>query len=223
MKRELVCLLTTVLAACAFGQQVILDNIGNSGSVSATSGGLVYEDLPPGTFPTNYMDPVSLTPFDGLDYNLGVTVYGGSSFGSMVLMGTFTPANDPKGYTGVDLGLFQLGQSDLAVTVPGVAPGGTAWIELQIWDYDDPHATGTFQSYAAASAGFDPFAFVIFQNPTSNPNGPIPTPAPELIGMPSVVFEYIPEPATLALASLGFASLFGCYYSKKHKPGCGQI
>ena len=113
----------------AFGQQVILDNLFNTGSSSATSGGLVYESLGPDPGSTTY--PYTL--FDGLHYSLGITVWGGSSMGTMALMGTYTPANDPKGYTGIGPGTFALG-SDVAVTVPGVGPGQTAWIELQIWD-----------------------------------------------------------------------------------------
>ena len=205
MKRELVCLLTTVLAACAFGQQVILDNAENIGGIGATSGGLVYELPGSGPFQTNRLGPPVL--FDGGNYDLGVTVYGGPDPGHLTLMGTFTPANDPKGYTGLDAGKFQLGPADVAVTVPGVAPGGLAIIELLMWDYDSPYATGTFQSYGEALEHWDLGGFVIFQNPTSNPNGPIPMPAPDLIGMPSALFALVPEPAVLAFAGLGLAAL----------------
>ncbi len=193
---------------CALSQQIILDNIGNDGGSAATSGGLVYWLPGSGPSATNHLGPLVL--FDGDNYNLGVTVYGGPSPGDLSFMGTFTPANDPKGYTGVDLGQFQLGPAGEAVTVPGVVPGGTAFIMLQMWDYDSPYATGTFQSYAAAAANLDLFATVTFTNPTSDLNPPIgqpPVPAPELVGMPSVAMILIPEPAMLALAGLGFASL----------------
>lgn len=205
MKRKiLVTIAAAGLTASVFGQDVVLDNLGNSGSISATSGGLVYTPL--GSYPySNH--PGGSVLFDGGNYDLGVTVYGGSSAGSMSLIGTYTPANDPKGFTGAGLGLFELGPGDVAVTVPGVAPGGIAWIELQMWDYDSPYATGTFQSYAAALAHLDNADSVIFTNPTSNPGGSPPMPPPGLVGMPSVDMELIPEPGTLALAGLGLASL----------------
>jgi hypothetical protein len=193
-------------AGCALGQQIILDNIDNDGGPSATSGGLVYWLPGSGPSPTNHFGPLVL--FDGYNYNLGVTVYGGPDPSHLTLMGTFTPANDPKGYTGFDLGKFQLGPPDEAVTVPGVAPGGMAWIELQMWDYDSPYATGTFQNLGDALDHLDLGGSVIFQNPTSDPTGSPPMPPPDLIGMPSVSFVLIPEPATLALAGLGLASLW---------------
>jgi len=205
--RTLFIMVMTGLATCAFGQQILLDNLNNTGDLWATSGGLVYE---PQRSDPSTNSPWVLVPFDGENYNLGVSVLGGSSLGSLALMGTYTPLTDPKGYTGIGPGLFQLGPAGVPVTVQGVAPGGLAWIELQIWDYDSPETTGTFSSYAAAIAGLDPgIGMVIFQTPTSNPNpvsGP-PVPAPDLVGMPSVVMVLIPEPATLALTGLGFTAL----------------
>ena len=194
------------LATCAFGQQVMLDNLNNTGGIWATSGGLVY--APQASYPyTNGIGWINL--FDGYNYNLGVTVYGGSSAGSLVLMGTYTPVTDPKGYTGVGPGQFQLGPDGAPVTVPGVAPGGLAFIMLQIWDYDSPGSNGTFNTFAAAEAAWDNCAVIFFENPTSNPSpvsGP-PVPAPDLVGMPSVVMVLIPEPATLAFAGFGFIAL----------------
>ena len=188
------------LANCTFAQQVILDNLSNSGALSATSGGLVYVVCDVGVG--------APTLFDGSQYDLGVTVWGGPDAGSLTSMGTFTPANDPKGYTGFSGGTFQLGPAGLAVTVPGVSAGGMATIELQIWDYDSPHSTGTFSSYAAALAGGDPTATVTFQNPTSNLSAAPPIPAPDLVGMPSVSFWVVcPEPPMSALAGLGLVSL----------------
>ena len=123
----------TGLATGAFGQSIILDNGANTGGVSATSGGLVYINLGGGA-----------QLFDGYNNNLGVTVLGGSSSGSLTSMGTFTPGTDSKGYTGLDIGKFQLGGVGATVAVPGVAAGGVATIELQVWNYDGPGHTGTF-------------------------------------------------------------------------------
>ena len=187
-----------MLTTGAFGQYILLDNLSNSGGPTATSGGQIYTQSWYGGGPSL---------FDGYDYDLGVTVFGGPSPSQLSLMGTWTPANDPKGYTGEDYGKFQLGEADLAVQVPGVTMGGPAFIELQMWIYDGPNATGTFQSYPAAVVGDDPFASVTFEQPyTGSPAVVPPRPPQELTGMPSVIF-WVPEPATMALAGLGLASL----------------
>ncbi len=137
-----------------------------------------------------------------------MTVYGGPDASNLSLMGTFTPLNDPKGYTGMTFGDFALGPIGSAVPAPGVTPGDLATIELQIWDYDDPNATGTFQTYTDAVAENDYVGTVIFQNPTSTlPTHPVPLPPQELYDMPSVVLTQVPEPGMPALAGLGLASL----------------
>jgi len=195
MKRKILSVIIAGAATCAFGQSLILTDGGNLGGLGATSSGLVYINTGGGA-----------VLFDGYNYNLGVTVMGGASSSSLSAMGTYYPGNNPGGtYTGLDVGAFVLGTSGYGVAVPGVAAGGTAWIQLQFWDYDDPSATGTFTSYAAAVAGKDWVATVLFTNPTSNPTATPPTTPVGLVGMPSLIL--VPEPTTLALAGLGLASL----------------
>ena len=182
------------LATGAVGQQLILDDGSNSGAggTAATSSGLVYN--------------ANGTLFDGLHYNVGVTVWLGLTSSSLAVYQTFTPATDSKGYTGLDVGQFQLGTPQAYITVPGATGStGSAWVELQMWDYDSPLSSGTYADYASAVLGNDPHATVIFSNPLSA-NGPPPTPPSELNGMPAVVLQ-VPEPATFALAGLGIASL----------------
>jgi len=194
MKIKALAILTSLaMASGVFGQGVLLQNLANSGGQGATSGGLVY---------VNNGTTTSL--FDGLQYNLGVTVLGGSSAGSLVSMGTFTAATDPKGYTGFDLGKFQLGNA--AFTVPGVSAGGVAVIQLKFW-FDG--VGGLFANYAAAAAGGGYVGTVTFNNPTSNPGGTPPTPDQQLTGMPSVILAAapVPEPTTLALAGMGAAAM----------------
>jgi len=191
MKRTILsAIAVTGLVTGAYGQQIVLDNLSNSGAYGATSGGLVYYQ--------------GGAVFNGNLYNLGVNVLWGASQGSLSEYQSFTPSTDSKGYTGEGNGTFALGPA-AAVTVPGVASGGTAWVELQMWDYDSPLSTGTFSSYAAAVAGNDWHADVIFSNPVSSTSPPLP--ASELVGMPSVTLVQVPEPATMALAGLGIASL----------------
>jgi len=185
----------TGLATTVLGQQIILDNIANnSPSSSATSNGQLWETVGGVT-----------SIFDGNDYNVGANVYLGSSVGSLTLYGTYIPSTDPKGYTTAGNGEYQFGPAQAFVTVPGIAAGGTAYVELQIWDYDSPAATGTYSTFAAAVAGNDPRAQAIFTNPTSNPGAAVPP--QELSGSPAIVLTTVPEPATFALAGLGLASL----------------
>ena len=209
MKRKILSAIAAAgLTTCAFGQYILLDNayIANygSGGPTATSYGSVYTLAPGGT----------PTLFDGTQYDLGVTVFGGPNLGQLSLMGTYTPANDPKGYTGLDYGTFGLGLIGAQVDVPGVVSGGPASFELQMWLYNGPYATGTFQSYAAAFAGLDPTAIVTFEQPYTGSTTVVPPrPAPDLTGMPSVVI-LVPEPTSFVLAGLGLTSLLAFHRRK---------
>lgn len=187
--KALTMLMAAGMASASFGQSLILDNLSNSGDINAASGGRVFVD---GVI------------FDGNTFNLGVTVSGGANAGSLTGMGTFTASNDPKGYTGADIGKFQLGAAFAAVNVPGVAAGGTATIKLDMW-YDG--AGGLFSSYANAVNGGGKVGSVTFQNGVSNPGGTPPVPAPNLVGMPSVNLVTVPEPSTIALGAIGLAGL----------------
>jgi len=194
MKLKIAALLMAAgLASSVYGQGVILNNIGFSGGLNATSGGQVY------------LNGVLADLFNN---NVGVTVLGGPNSGSLTTIGTFTQGNDPKGYTGADFGQFELGTSGAAVNIPNVAAGALATIQLQMW-YNGASAGGLFANYAAAASGGGFVGTVTFQNPTSNPGGAPPVPAGKLTGMPSInlVAAPVPEPTTLALAGLGAASL----------------
>jgi len=198
MKQKILsAMLITGLATCAFGQGIVLDNTVNSGSVTATSNGLVYEKQGANT-----------VLFDGTDYNLGITVLGGSSVGSLVPIVTDTPPTDPLSYTGNGPGQF-IFEDDATYNIPGVAAGGTAVIEVELWDYDSTFSTGTYATYAAAVAGLDPVASVIFNQSTGGPGTTPPSPASLLTDLPSVTLapQSVPEPTTFAIAGLGIASL----------------
>jgi len=184
--KTLAVIMAAGISASAFGQSVLLQNIGTG--LGGTNGA-VY--MPDGT-----------TKFDGINNNLGVTVSGGASAGSLQGLGTFKANNDPKGYTGLDIGTFQLGAAGAAVNIPGVTAGGVATIRLQMW-FDGSSASGLFANYAAAQSGGGSIADVTFLQNTSNP--PL-VPPPALNGMPNVTLV-VPEPSTLALAGLGIASL----------------
>jgi len=178
------------ISASAFGQGVILQNVGSG---AGGTNGAVYM--------------ANGTKFDGLVNNLGVTISGGPSGGSLspVGLGTYKASNDPKGYTGSDIGTFQLGAAGSAIDIPGVAAGGVAQIKMDFW-FDGASANGLFANYGAAVAGGGEAASVTFLQGTGNP--PLTPPGP-LTGMPDVHLSsvQVPEPSTLALAGLGLASL----------------
>jgi hypothetical protein len=198
MKQKILsAMLITGLATCAFGQGVVLDNTVNSGNVTATSNGLIFEKI-----------GASTVLFDGANYNLGITLLGGSSVGTLAPIVTDTPATDPLGYTGSGPGQF-VAENDATYNIPGVGAGGTAVLEIQFWVYDGPTATGTYSTYAQAVAGLDPVAQVTFNQTTGGPGTTPPSPASLLTLLPSVTLTAapVPDPTTFAIAGLGIASL----------------
>jgi len=195
MKQKILIVMAAArLTTHGFGQYIYLDNINNTGGPTATSNGRLY---------INVGGTTSL--FDGIDYNPGITVYGGPNASQLTLMGTYTPFTESDGFTGYDFGTFELEDFyiPVPVAVPGVAPGALATIELQIWDYNDPNATGIFETYTDAVAGHDYVGTVTFKQFTSNPNANPQVPAPELVDMPSVILTQVPEQEVLGFAGLG--------------------
>lgn len=82
-----------------------------------------------------------------------------------------------------------------SVAVPGVPEGGTATLQLRVWD----NAGGTITSFDAANTyGMSPLFTV------STLGGVLTTP-PNLIGLQS--FNLVPEPSTILLGVLGAAAL----------------
>jgi len=184
--KTLAVLMVAGISASAFGQGVILQNVGTgaggtNGAVWVVANGATNK-------------------FDGIQFNLGVVVSGGADASSLQPIGTFTAATDPKGYTGSDSGTFQLGAAGTAVNVPNVAAGGVATIKLDIW-FDG--VGGLFPSFAAAQVGGLTGSVTFLQN-VGNP--PL-VPPPSLNGMPNVELRAVPEPSTMVLAGLGLASL----------------
>src|ERR1035437_5325172 len=123
-------LLTTALAAglagTVYGQGVILANNQNTSlNSAATSSGLVW---------TNNNGHVGL--FDGVNYNLGLTILGGPNTNSLTPITTYLPTG--ISYTGSDAGKFlpiAFVQGN-ELLVPGVAGGALAWIEIQAWVWE---------------------------------------------------------------------------------------
>jgi hypothetical protein len=196
-------LLTTALAAglatCVYGQGIWVLNTSNTNmNTAATSGGLVWTNGP------------TVGLFDGLNYNLGIVVLGGSDSTSLSPIATIVP-NGTSTFTGNGPGTFAPAGLPFEYVVPGVTFGTalTAWIEIQAW-VREPAAGGgvggPYSTLAAAQLGGAYWGQVIFQNPVGGAGSPPLTSQP-LSGMPALVLSNIPEPSTLALAGLGAAAL----------------
>ena len=104
--------------------------------------------------------------------------------------------------TGASAGYFFGGSR----TIPGVATGSPAFVQVRVW-------SSNFSDWATAFAAYnagDPTARIggDLVAPWQSPNlGGGPTPPPNLVGMQSFSFRSIPEPSTVALAVLGGAPL----------------
>jgi hypothetical protein len=184
-------LLTTALvagmSASVFAQgTVYVDNSLNStAGTTATAGGLIYVK-------TGAPAPVLLAT------DVSFALLAGTSSSSLVLVTTGTGATEAGDFDAP--GLFtdnrQVPYSLAAASVPG---GGTAWLELEVWQGT------TIASYAAAQAAQnEPTGYAIFQNAVGTVGST--SPAPTLTGMPALVMT-TPEPSTMVLGGLGAAAL----------------
>jgi hypothetical protein len=90
-------------------------------------------------------------------------------------------------------GLFALG----TVVVPGVVPGGTAYVQVRAWD----STTGT-----TYDSTFFRGASVVFTATTGGVGSPPSTPG-SLASMQSFSFPLVPEPGSVALAGAGLAAM----------------
>ncbi len=169
----------------AQGVEINMDNFNNTNmSPFATSSGLIFG--PGGGLLTG---------------NISATLLGGATSNSAALTSIITLLSS----TGQILSGNAIGSpgqffdvSGAAYNVPGVAPGQTAFLDLEVWE-------GNFSSFQAALAGGGLVADSgIFANPTGGAGVP-PSIPQDLVGMPAINFT--PEPGTLTLCGLGAASL----------------
>jgi hypothetical protein len=169
-----------------------LDNTANTTpSESAASGGLVWIG---NTFGTAAL----------LNQDVNIAVYNGST---LIVSLLEEPNDTGPGYgdgTAYGGGQF-IDNSTTTYYDTAVAGGGTASLTLDFW-------TGNYTSYAAAVAsGLSSVygATTTFSQPLGNGGFPASS-ATDFTGMPAVVLLPVapaPEPATLALATLGGLSL----------------
>lgn len=136
--------------------------------------------------------------------NDGTTRLAGAQYQVQLLAGptadSLTAIATAPFQTGAGAGYFVGGTQ----VIPGVVGGGTAWIQILVWD------TSAGATYAAALAsgldnvyGFSSVFSVVTGNPSAEPPG---TPA-LLTGLQSFSLVVVPEPSTFALAGLGLAGL----------------
>jgi len=86
-----------------------------------------------------------------------------------------------------------------AVTVPGVAEGAPAALQLRVWATSGQYAGGgTFDTSLASGKS------AVFTSP--NLGGTLTTP-PNLVGLTAFTVTVVPEPTTIALGLLGAAAL----------------
>jgi len=190
--------LTTVLAAGLannlFGQGLFLSNLGNSGGSVATSSGLVY--MWDGELADLYNNDL------GVEISAGLTSTSLSPLG----LGTYTAATDPKGYTAWNLGQFYLGNVSERTVIPGATPGGTVWIQVQMW-LDGPYGLPTqFNNFFEAMNGGASIWIGLWQQ-TLDGGGSPPTPPQGFTDMPSLI-EFIPEPSAFTLMGLGIGAIW---------------
>jgi hypothetical protein len=90
------------------------------------------------------------------------------------------------------------------VAITGVAPGGTARVQMRAWD-------STFGTYQAAVDANGKFGFSNIFDVSGlggpPPGGGPPGTAPNLAGLTSFSLQQVPEPSTIALGALGVAAL----------------
>ena len=87
-------------------------------------------------------------------------------------------------------------------TIDGVAPGASAFMQVQVWE----NAGGTITSLAAAQTAGVQYGTSAVWSSGNLGGGEPPAAPPTLIGM--TAFSLVPEPSTYALLALGAAALF---------------
>jgi len=197
MKKLLIAItLAAGLSTCVYGQgTIILDNsLNTSLDSAATSNGLIWTNDGKG----------GIGLWDGSQYNLSVTALAGPSSDSLSPLITVLES-DPR-YTGWAPGqILVTWVENLTLTIPGIAPGGSAWLNLKLWWSAGGPIAPTYEAAKASGTSF--FGEALWLVPsTGNPVVVPPTLPADLRSMPAIVLM-VPEPSMFALAGLGLAGL----------------
>lgn len=177
------------ISAGALAQGTITaDNLNGTGGPTATSFGLFFNN-------------------DGSVYtgsSINMTLLGGADAGSLAELITLTGANGPISFGG---GVY-VDPTAGTYTINSVAPQADAVLQVLAW-------VGSAATYGAAAQADQFWAYngstyvsadtFTFTNPTGGTGAPPKIPQ-SLDGMPAMMMV-VPEPATIALAGLGLASL----------------
>jgi len=142
-------------------------------------------------------------------FDVGGTVrLGGTAFFAQLYAGAAGTAEDALVAIGAPVTFRTGGAAGYVnpvseITVPGVAVGATARVQMRAWD-------ATFGTYGAAVSGQGKNGksnlFDVSGLGGQGPSGPPATP-PNLAGLTSFSLIQVPEPSTIALGALGVAAL----------------
>jgi hypothetical protein len=137
-----------------------------------------------------------------LNQDINLVLLGGPNAGSLSQIAALTFAT---GTAQTDWSFLQIpGQfadpKGLIYTVPGVAPGGTAFLEVEAWLGPDATYAEAVNDAAVGNSG-------VFQNATGGGGSPPGAPIDSGDGMPSFTVGECPEPTTFAFAGLSTAAL----------------
>jgi hypothetical protein len=123
-------------------------------------------------------------------------LYAGASASTLAAVGDALPFR-----TGAGAGLINPTGVDTTRTIPGLAAGSQAFVQIRAWDA----ATGSTYEAALAAGGATGFSSTLTVT-TGNAGSPPSLPA-DLVGLQGFSLQVIPEPSTLALGILGAALL----------------
>lgn len=140
--------------------------------------------------------------------NDGVTKVSGPDYVAALLAGptasTLSQAATTPFLSGSSAGYFLNGGQQ--VFIPNIAPGGTAYILIEVWN------SANFPNFAAAQSANLPNSWgwsgngIPFTVTTGNPDGGVPGLPATLIGLTSFNLNAaVPEPSTLVLTGVGAA------------------
>jgi len=180
MKKTVLLAVLALTGVTAFGQATVLFNNRYS---NATAVPPVAIDAPVTIFGTT-------TKLDGGSY-MG-QLYAGASATSLSPIGVAVAFR-----TGAGAGYITGGD----ITVPGVAAGGTAFVQLRAW------STASGSSYDAALSAGGTVGTSSVLTLTLGGAGTPPGPGAPLVGLTAFTVSAVPEPATIALGLLGVAGL----------------
>lgn len=154
----------------------------------------------------NYVPPLGVNaPVYESD---GVTPLSGAQFVAELLGGDSASNLESLATTGFLTGTGAGYSSGGSRAIPGVVPGGTAWIQVRVWNTGSGSSFTQAQASGMANSWWASAVFTLTPGGgTINPTTPAPLTG---LGNSPVYLNSVPEPSPLGLIGLGIvAALFG--------------